>query len=63
MLPEEEVLFKAYISCLDEILEDSKLGKKNRDKVINRQLVRATRDSRLIKLHDLVMNKPYNVED
>ena len=63
MLPEEEVLFKAYIRYLDEILEDSKLGKKNRDKVINRQLVRATRDSRLIKLHDWVMNKPYNVED
>lgn len=63
MLPEEEVLFKAYIRCLDEILEDSKLGKKNRDKVINRQFVRATRDSRLIKLHDWIMNKPYNVED
>ena len=36
-----------------------KLGKKHRDKVVNRQLIRATGNPRLIQLHDYLMNKPY----
>ena len=63
MLPEEEVLFKEYIKCLDEVMEDSGLGKKQRDKVVNRQLIRATKNPRLIQLHNWLMNKSYNLED
>ena len=63
MLPEEEILFKEYIKCLDEIVEDSKLGKKGRDKVINRQFVKKSGNERLIQLHDWFLNKTYNTED
>ena len=63
MLPEEEILFKEYIKCLDEIFEDAKLGKKGRDKVINRQFIRATGNQRLIRLHNWFLNKTYNTED
>ena len=60
MLPEEEILFREYINCLDEIFEDAKLGKKGRDKVINRQFVRASCNPILIHLHNWFLNKTYN---
>lgn len=63
MLPEEEILFKEYIKCLDEIFEDSKLGKKSRDKVINRQYIKASGNLRLIQLHNWFQNKAYNTEN